>query len=127
MGNAGYRTEVSRERRRFVRVRPHPHRPIEVQVVGNDFMDVFFAQDISVGGMAVSVPHRFEGCEINAEVMLIVSLPGAKAFRAKGQIRHVASRADGDVFGLQFTAIAPEAHEQVRAYVEARQLMQAVV
>lgn len=84
--------------------------------MGNGFLEVLSARDISVGGLGVSVKHKFEGCDTNSEVDLIVTLGRARPFKTRGVIRH----ASNDFFGVQFTALAPEHEKAIEAYVATR-------
>ncbi len=38
-----------KEKRRFVRVKPKPEEPIEVQLIGANFIDILNVRDISEG------------------------------------------------------------------------------
>lgn len=87
--------------------------------MGNGFLDVLHARDISRGGLGIRVPHGFEGCDINGKVELIITLGRARPFKAKGVIRHYSKTARDHVFGLEFIALAPEQAEAVEAYIQA--------
>lgn len=100
-------------------MQPSPKAPIEVQLVGTDFLDIVHAKDISTGGVAIKVPHAFADCQIDGEVEIIVTLPGQKSFVARGIIRHKGPRGVQS-FGVQFTEIADSDRERVRVYVERR-------
>ncbi|KAB7619702.1 PilZ domain-containing protein [Alkalilimnicola sp. S0819] len=106
------------QRRRHLRVRPLPDEPVWVDVNGEDFVDVLPAVDISEGGVGVRVPHRFEGCGIDAEVALIISLPGAtkRSITTHGRIRHVSQAA----FGIVFAPLKPADRRAIRDYVHRR-------
>ena len=83
-----------------LRVCPTPEAPVEVQVVGPNSIDVLRARDVSQNGVGLFVPHRFEGCEIDSDVQLVITLPGVKTFLARGVIRHVTGRGrSGEYFG----------------------------
>lgn len=107
------------DQRRTPRVRPASGRPIEVQLEGTDFLDIFRAEDISEGGMKVVVPHLFEGCDVDREIDLIVKLPAIRAFSARGRIRH--RRTDAvTTFGVEFTKLSATDRARVAAYVNKR-------
>ncbi|PJZ27488.1 pilus assembly protein PilZ [Leptospira hartskeerlii] len=94
------------EKRKQVRVVPFPKQPVQLQLMGNGFLDILIAQDVSEGGIAVRVPHKFDGCDIHSSVEIVVSLPGYKPFKALGKIKHLsASKEAQGLFGLQFTQI----------------------
>ncbi len=100
------------------RVRPKRDHPVEVQIVGRNSIDVLNARDISVTGIGVYVPHRFEGCDIDAEVELVLTLPEQKPFVARGRIRHETRRGDSSsFFGFQFLHLSSEQVDLLRRYV----------
>ena len=63
------------EQRRQLRVKPEDGNPIRVDINGENFVDILYANDISEGGLNVSVPHQFQDCEIDTPVSLMVQLP----------------------------------------------------
>lgn len=87
--------------------------------MGDGFLDVLSAYDIGIGGIAVTVPHDFRGCDIDEPVNLIIKLGSDKPFTAQGIIRHLTENSVGHMFGVQFTDIAPQHVETIRRYVEA--------
>jgi hypothetical protein len=88
--------------------------------MGEEFLDVLSARDISVGGVAVCVPHDFQGCDIDRPVELLIKIGREKPFTARGVIRHLSKNTGNHFFGVQFTQIAAEHVEQIRHYVEHR-------
>jgi len=108
------------EKRKFQRVNPDKFKPVEVQVMGKGFLDVLQAKNISEGGMRIIVPHLFEGCDIDSEVELIITLPDVHSFSAKGEIKHKHEDREMGAFGLRFTEIAPEDKKKVVDYVHMR-------
>lgn len=105
-------------RRKYKRVRPRPEETVEAQVIGEDFMDVLRVRDISAGGLGVVVGHGFKGCNLDAQIDIVLSLPKQKPFMARGLIRHLSD--DGKRFGVQFTSIPDDARTRIEKYVEAR-------
>ena len=85
--------------------------------MGNGFLDVLNARDISVGGLGICVPHDFAHCDIDREVQLIVTLGRARPFMTKGTIRHHSKAESDHVFGIEFTSLTPEQLEAVEAYI----------
>jgi PilZ domain len=100
-------------------VHADPTAPVRVDIMGNGFLDVLHACDISRGGLGIRVPHGFEGCDIDSDVELIVTLGRARPFKAKGVIRHYSKTARDHTFGLEFIALAPEQGDAVDAYIQA--------
>lgn len=108
------------DKRRYTRVAPDPAHPVEVQVIGADFIDIVQARNISEGGAKIEVPHLFAGCDIGQPVDLIIVLPGTKSFRAKGLIKHTAG-GSSPAFGLKFTELAPADLQRIVNYVHERE------
>lgn len=106
-----------RTHRNSIRVIPDPNAPIEIQIIGQTFLDVLSARDICVDGIGVNVPHRFKGCDIGQSVTLIISLPHLKSFQVTGKIRHE-PRKGKNYFGLEFETISPQAQRCIADYVE---------
>lgn len=106
------------DKRKQIRVVPFPKQPVQLQLMGNGFLDILIAQDVSQGGMAVRVPHKFSGCDIHSSIEMVVSLPGYKPFKALGLIKHLsgAKEAEG-FFGLQFTQIDSKGKQFLDDYV----------
>jgi PilZ domain-containing protein len=100
-------------------VQTDPTAPVRVDIMGNGFLDVLHARDISRGGLGIRVPHGFEGCDIDNEVGLIITLGRARPFKAKGVIRHFSRTAEDHVFGLEFVGLAPDQVAAVEAYIQA--------
>ena len=101
------------------RVCPDPGEPIEIQVMSENFLDIFDARDISVSGIGIFVPYRFEGCYLKSPVDLVITLPGSAPFLAKGRIVH-RTKTSREFFGVEFVGV-PFAHSvQIMRYVERR-------
>ena len=88
--------------------------------MGNGFLEVLSARDISIGGVGISVKHKFEGCDTNSEVDLIVTLGRTRPFKTRGIIRHTSKSGSDHVFGVQFIALAPEHRQAIETYVASR-------
>ncbi len=86
--------------------------------MGSGFLDVLVARDISAGGLGVMVPHRFDGCRIDDEVDLVVTLPGEKPFLARGRIVH-RTKTDREFFGIEFSKLDRAHRRRIRLYVKA--------
>jgi hypothetical protein len=52
-----------KEKRCYIRVKPKDDEPVEIQLIGANFIDVLNAKDISEGGVGIFVEHDFEGCK----------------------------------------------------------------
>ncbi|MDX2022453.1 MAG: PilZ domain-containing protein [Deltaproteobacteria bacterium] len=107
-------------KRRAPRVRPAKGHPIEIQIIGGEFLDIFHARNISEGGVKVMVPHLFEGCDVDHEVDLIVTLPGGRPFSTRGRIRHRQDAGDVRAFGVQLIRLSNADRASVAAYVQKR-------
>ena len=98
-----------------------------MQIMGHDFLDVVHAMDISEGGAKIKIPHLFKGCDIQAPVDLIVKLPAAPAFRARGIIRHIDGGVEQACFGVEFGKLAPADKERLHSYVQERIALGSIV
>ncbi|MBC8556002.1 MAG: PilZ domain-containing protein [Candidatus Brocadiales bacterium] len=108
-----------KEKRRFVRVPAGDDKAIEVQIIGDVFLEVLNAKDISTNGVSVYVPHEFRGCNINDEVDLILTLSNEEPFNAKGIIIHSSSSSRG-YFSVEFTGITSENKNLIYNYIHTR-------
>ena len=100
------------------RVTPSQGAPVEVQVMGPGRLDVFNARNVSQTGIGVYVPHGFAGCDLEAEVELVITLPGERSFLARGLIKHHTESGDeGHHFGLVFSEISKEHRAKIRSFI----------
>ena len=106
---------------RHPRVRPKKSEPIEVQIMGEGFLEVLHARDISCGGVGVLVSHGFEGYDLDQEVELILSLPGVRSFCIGGRIRHSSEYRGDTFFGVEFVDLPREDRRKIKRYVKERQ------
>jgi hypothetical protein len=110
---------IRRERRRGSRIVPPSDKPAELQIMGQDFLEIPEVRDISENGLAISVPHRFNGHKPTQEVDLLLTLHGQGTVRARGAIRHVSyTRNDTATFGVELVSIDDEGRDKIRKYVE---------
>ena len=101
------------------RVSPALEAPIEVQLMSERFLDIFEARDISVTGVGIFVPYRFEGCHLTSLVDLVITLPDSEPFLAKGRLIH-RTKMEREFFGVEFVDLAPPHTAKVASYVEKR-------
>jgi hypothetical protein len=109
---------TGREARRHLRVYADPTAPIRVDIMGNGFLDVLNARDISVGGLGIRVTHDFVDCDIAKDVELIVTLGRARPFKTAGAIRHYSKTKGDHVFGVEFTSLSTDQREAIEAYIQ---------
>jgi hypothetical protein len=102
-----------------LRVPADPSAPIRVDIMGEGFLDVVLARDISIGGLGIRVAHGFVDCDIDSEVELIITLGRARPFKTRGAIRHHSKTTCDTVFGVEFTGLSPEQLQAVEAYIRA--------
>lgn len=89
--------------------------------MGRDSLDVLHARNVSETGIGVYVPHGFAGVDLEAEVELVVTLPGASPFLTRGVIRHTTETArEGRHFGLEFVELAAPHRRAIARYVKTR-------
>ncbi len=108
-----------KHKRDKTRVIPDPQDPVIIDLVGENFIDVLRAKDIGEGGLSVYVPYQFNGCTIDREIELIITLPQVRSFKAAGMIRHKGQKQDL-YFGISFTRIESKDLEKLRGYVTER-------
>lgn len=107
--------------RNNTRVQPAKGEPVAIHVLGRDSLDILSARDISQTGIGVFVPHRFEGCDIESEVELVVKLPGQRTFLARGLVKHQNEKAAASpFFGVQFTDVSAEGRKRLQTYIAKR-------
>ena len=87
--------------------------------MGDGFLEVLVARDISVGGVGVFVSHDFQGCDIDSEVDLILKVGSARPFKTRGVIRHQARQGSAHFYGVAFVGLTPEQRDIISKYVDA--------
>lgn len=104
------------DKRIFRRLSPPAIWPVQVDINGEDFIEVAQATDISEGGLGLCVPHHFEGCGLDDLVQLIIELPVPEKsyFTVMGRIVHLAD----DFFGVVFIGLNERARLQIQLYME---------
>jgi len=106
------------ERRRKSRVVPPTDKPAELQIMGQDFLEIPEVRDISENGIGISVPHKFNGHKPTKEVDLILSLHGHGTVRAKGAIKNVSyTRTNTATFGVELIDVNEQDRAKIRDYV----------
>jgi len=86
--------------------------------MGTDFLEILRAEDISVGGVGIRMDHGFSGYDLASDMALLITLPGKHPFLAQGKVRHKSSKNGWEVYGVEFTHLAPEHAHEIDAYVE---------
>jgi c-di-GMP-binding flagellar brake protein YcgR len=104
-------------RRTHVRVHPKPGEPVEVQISGDDFIDMFDVRDISPGGLGVAAPHLVTSSTVGSKIEMVIKLPRQKAFVARGTIRNVSRQG---ILGIEFTDLPAADRARIQHYVEGR-------
>lgn len=104
--------------RRHVRVQPSTSDPVEVQIMGEDSLNILHARDVSVSGIGVLVSHRFEGCNIENGVELVITLPGTRSFITRGQVIHKGEDDGTAYFGVEFTRLDTMHKDLIGDFVE---------
>ena len=106
------------ERRRRIRVVPEQNEPIVININGENFIEIVYASDISVSGIGIVVPYGFEGCRIDKDVSIVVTLPipEKRSLLCQGKIRHIRN----SNFGVHFNGIEKEKRLLLRKYVSSQ-------
>jgi hypothetical protein len=105
---------------RAERACPRADAPVEIQIMGEDSLDVLHARDVSTSGLGVYADHEFEGFDLAREVDLVITLPGRRPFLATGYVRHRTRRDSRWFFGVEFTDLAPRDRAAIDRYVTSR-------
>lgn len=108
----------SKNKRKHYRIIPDRENPIRVDLTGSNFIDIFHARDISIGGIRLQVNHRFKGCNLADEVSMVITLPHFRrqSLSVNGLIRHT----NDNFFGVQFTNLSPKGLEMIHNYIRYR-------
>jgi PilZ domain len=110
--------DIRRERRTRSRIIPTSANPAELQLMGEQFMEMPEIKDVSTSGLAIAVPHRFNGQTPNQEVDVLLTLHGQGTVQARGAIRHVSyARHNTVTFGVEFVKISDEDRDRIARYV----------
>jgi len=112
------RSKKKNEKRRHIRVQPEKKRPVEININGQNFLTIIYANDISEGGIGIIVPEKFKGCKINNNVSLVITLPAPfkKSFLVTGRIIHVIN----EKFGVEFLDLTKENRKILKKYINSR-------
>lgn len=116
-------TEQKEEIRKHNRVNTENDYPLEVQIMGDAFLDVLGTKEISSSEVGIIVPHEFRGLNIDKEVDLILTLLNETPFKAKGIIRHKGeydSNAKKGHFSVKLTNIANKNKKMIDRFVRKR-------
>jgi hypothetical protein len=106
------------ERRRAPRFIPPRDKPAELQIIGTELLEIPKVLDISENGLAISVPHEFNGDAPTQHVDLLLTLHGQGTLRSRGAIRHVSrGRADTTIFGVELIAMSDDDRAKIRSYL----------
>ncbi|OUR97466.1 hypothetical protein A9Q84_09635 [Halobacteriovorax marinus] len=92
---------------------------VKVDIIGKNFVDIIKAKDISMGGIAVYVPHFIIGCKIGEVVDCIITLPGDKSVVTSGRIKHMGEEKDF-FFGIEFVQMDPESKINLSKFCESQ-------
>jgi len=107
------------EQRHHDRVEIDADAPVRIDINGEDFIDVLSAVDISEGGLRLKVKHRFEGCNLDDPVSMVIQLPlpVSRHFSVMGRIMHISD----DSFGVSFVGLSDDSRKLIRSYIRSRQ------
>ena len=103
------------------RVKPLSSDPITVQVFSKGVIDIHHAFDISLKGVGVRAPNRYQIDGSLENIRLVITLPGSRSFSAEGVVRHVTKRPYKQLcFGVEYTDISDFALSFIRDYIQHR-------
>ena len=106
------------ERRRVERVVPDPRSPIEVQIMGNGFLEVVNAVNISTKGVGIYLRHGLDETLLGSRVEIVLVLPRCRPVFVRGRIRHLDGHDDFRYIGLEFMRLPPRVEKLLTQYVE---------
>jgi hypothetical protein len=107
------------DQRKSIRVYPDSKNPVEVQIMGDGFLDIFHARDVSANGIGIEVPYKFEGCDIDKPIDLVITLPPDNCFKARGIIKHSnAELTSKGIFGVKLTSFEKGYENEIKTYVK---------
>ncbi|WP_127714342.1 response regulator [Halobacteriovorax sp. HLS] len=109
----------SRKDQRRVGFNSNDNENIRIDIVGKNFVDIVKGKDISLGGIAVKVPHFIIDCKIGENVECIISLPQKKTIKTFGTVRHVGEENDF-YFGIEFTKMDKLSEKNLKEFVESK-------
>lgn len=111
-------------KRKEERVVPHVLEPVEVQVIGEGFLEILSAKDIGPGGIGIYVAHGFQWLNIVREVEVILSIPNEDSFKTRGVIKYKRQfhnhNDPREFYGILFTQIAIQHRSLLEKYVDRR-------
>ena len=105
-------------KRKYPRVTPEKNFPIRVDITGENFLDILYANDISDGGVNITVSHSFEGCHTGSLVTLIVKLPQPVNHSINVTARIIS--VSQNRFGAVFENLGRSDRKKIHEYVEYR-------
>ncbi len=109
---------LRKDKRRYPRIRPGKDLPIRVDINGENFMDILFANDICESGVGIFVPHEFRGCSLEKAVSLVVALPlPVKGYvTLPGKICHISDK----IFGVTFEGPPRKERRLIQDYISCK-------
>ncbi len=102
-----------------IRIVPPANEPIQININGENFIDILQANDISLGGIGITVSHGFKNCNLNAMVSFIIELPideKKSIVKVQGIITHVS----GNRFGVAFKNLPEMSRFTIKKYIASR-------
>lgn len=91
--------------------------PVFVDVVGEGFYDRCRARDISENGISIFVRHGFQGCDINSEIELHITLPNKRIVKALGRLRHLGLGHE-HYFGIQIITFRGDGKTDLAQFIQ---------
>ena len=109
---------LGNDRRKRIRVVPPKDEPIIININGENFIEIVYASDVSESGIGIVVPYGFEGCRIDKEVSIVVTLPipEKRSLLFSGNIRHIRNTN----FGVHLNGIEKNKRVLLRQYVSSQ-------
>ena len=101
--------------RKNIRVFPDDKHPLRIDINGENFVDIFYANNISMGGLGIIVPHKFKGCKIEMDVSLILKIPTPinSYISFSSAIVHI----NDQIFGISFSQLLKKDKAKLKSYI----------
>lgn len=94
--------------------------------MGNGFLEIVKAVDISQQGVGIYLPRPLTSSEIEAEVEIVLTLPAERPIHTHGVIRRREGTQSG-IIGIEFVRTPAKALEALDRYIERRSVRRSLV
>ena len=111
-------TQQQPEKRREIRVNPEPGHPVRIDLMGNGFIEVTTAANVSKEGIGIKVPHGFKGYNLDGLAEILIKLPKPVEHSFSSTVRIIHQKDQN--FGALFASIEKKDAIKLHHYIEGR-------